>query len=553
MKTCHDRLLWISFVLSLLIADSSAWAGEQRKIVPQAKVPAANPGVETGRYYAIVIGINEYQHLPKLQTAKKDAEDVARLLREKFGFEVRLLLDATRHEIVDSINRARALLRENDNFLIYYAGHGEFDKATEKGFWLPADARPDSDAEWIIADTITSNIKRFTARHILIVADSCYSGTMTRKAVTSLAFSEERAIHLRKMLRKTSRTLMASGGNEPVADSGGEGHSIFASVFLRALDRMEEPAFTAERLFDDEIKVAVSGRAEQTPEYHDIRNSGHDGGDFVFVARSARPEPPGGGGDGLKEERKKLEAERAQIEEERKKLEEAKRLAEERRRVEEERRKLAEEREKLARLEPPKTEPGPQTSGQCPPKMASIPAGRLASENISGEMPVGGFCMDKYETTQAEYEKVMGRNPSHFKGGNLPMEQVTWYEADTYCNKVGKRLPTEWEWEYAARGGTATTYHWGDSEAGIEGYAWFMGNSENKTHAVGEKKPNQYGLYDMAGNVWEWTASDYDNSGKKKVLRSGAWNNTPYASRAAFRDSFDLGSRDSLVGFRCAQ
>ncbi len=321
METRRNRFLWIFLFLFLPAAAGLAWAEGQRKIVPQAKTPAPNLSVETGRYYAIVIGINEYRHLPKLQTAKKDAEDVARVLREKFGFETRLLLDATRHEIVDSINQARARLREDDNFLLYYAGHGEFDKTTEKAFWLPADARPDSDAEWIIADTVTSNIKRFAARHVLVVADSCYSGTMTRKAVTSLASSEERAVHLRKMLRKNSRTLMASGGNEPVADSGGEGHSIFASVLLRALERAEEPVFTAESLFDEEIKVAVSGRAEQTPEYHDIRNSGHDGGDFVFVAKTAPQGPAGDGGNSLKEERQKLEAERARIEEERKKLE----------------------------------------------------------------------------------------------------------------------------------------------------------------------------------------------------------------------------------------
>ncbi|MEK6591128.1 MAG: formylglycine-generating enzyme family protein, partial [Nitrospinota bacterium] len=138
-----------------------------------------------------------------------------------------------------------------------------------------------------------------------------------------------------------------------------------------------------------------------------------------------------------------------------------------------------------------------------------------ASEFLAGEpdllkgMFIKEFYIDKYEVTQREYKQVMGDNPSYFKCDDCPVENVIWYEADEYCRRVGKRLPTEWEWEKAAKGGTTTKFYWGDSEIMSDVYAWYYENSGSKTHPVGQKNPNAYGLYDMLGNVWEWTSSDY--------------------------------------------
>ncbi|MCH8313285.1 MAG: hypothetical protein IID17_09900 [Nitrospinae bacterium] len=132
-------------------------------------------------------------------------------------------------------------------------------------------------------DSITSNLKRLSSKHVLVVADSCYSGTMTRSNRITLSSKTSREKYLQKMLKKASRTLIASGGNEPVSDSGGDGHSIFSDVFLTALKNADEKVFTAEDLFYGSIKESVAGRADQTPEYSIIRNSGHDGGDFLFV------------------------------------------------------------------------------------------------------------------------------------------------------------------------------------------------------------------------------------------------------------------------------
>jgi hypothetical protein len=236
----------------------------------------------SGKYFALIIGNNNYKYIRKLETAKKDARDIAHTLKKVFGFEVKLLLDATRNDTVQAINTIRKSLKENDNLLIYYAGHGEFDKTANKAYWLPVDARSDDDTNWILADRITSNIRRISSKHILVVADSCYSGTFTRRAVTDLSSSQARDRYLKKMQTKKSRTILASGGNEPVSDIGGKGHSVFAAALLHGLNQMEKNSFSAEELFYDHIKERVAGNADQTPEYNVIRNSGHDGGDFVF-------------------------------------------------------------------------------------------------------------------------------------------------------------------------------------------------------------------------------------------------------------------------------
>jgi len=239
------------------------------------------------KYHALIIGNNNYEYLPQLQTAINDAKEIDRLLREQYGFTTTVLLDAGRSQIMNGFNEVREQLGPDDSLLIYYAGHGEFDKSVGKAYWLPTNAKPDNDTNWIIVDNITSNIKRMSSRHILVVADSCYSGTLTRSAITKLNTADEKTRYLEKMRKRASRTLMASGGNEPVADSDGEegSHSVFAQAFIDALRDPGFQTFTAEQLFYSSIKESVAGNAEQVPEYNIIKNSGHKGGDFVFVRK----------------------------------------------------------------------------------------------------------------------------------------------------------------------------------------------------------------------------------------------------------------------------
>ena len=150
-----------------------------------------------------------------------------------------------------------------------------------------------------------------------------------------------------------------------------------------------------------------------------------------------------------------------------------------------------------------------------PSGMVIIPAGNYisGSNEFKDEQPkkkifLDVFLIDKYEVTQKEFKKIFGKNPSEFRGENLPVDHVNWYEARDYCDQLGKRLPTEAEWEKSARAGTSFKFYWGAQPD--DSYAWHWENSNRKTHFVGAKKPNNYGIYDISGNVWEWVLDWYD-------------------------------------------
>lgn len=246
----------------------------------------------SARHYALLIGINNYKSLPRLKTAEDDAREVERVLRGQYAFDTKLLLNATRQQIIAALNSYRRQLDENSNLLIYYAGHGYNDREAEKAYWLPVDAARDDVSNWISADDITTNIKTIPSRHVLIVSDSCYSGTLTRGIGTpSVNTPSLRERYLEKMSAGKSRTLLSSGGNEPVADGGGGKHSVFASALLRGLNMIGEGQFTADELFRAYIQENVAGRVDQTPEYNALRNSGHESGDFVFVRKGAAAGP----------------------------------------------------------------------------------------------------------------------------------------------------------------------------------------------------------------------------------------------------------------------
>ena len=185
-----------------------------------------------------------------------------------------------------------------------------------------------------------------------------------------------------------------------------------------------------------------------------------------------------------------------------------------------------------------------------------------------------GYWLSDHEVTQAEYQSVVGSNPSNWKGESLPVETVSWDDAVAYCTKLTEReraagritaqqayrLPTEAEWEYAARAGT-TGARYGELDA----IGWWSGNSGNQTHPVKQKAPNAWGLHDMVGNVWEWCSDWYGDyptvavtdptgpsSGSGRVVRGGSWFNDAGRVRSAYRDGIVLGDRDVTVGFRPA-
>ena len=205
----------------------------------------------------------------------------------------------------------------------------------------------------------------------------------------------------------------------------------------------------------------------------------------------------------------------------------------------------------------------------------------LDEDPLTRVILTGGFWMGKYEVTQREYEKVMGNNPSWFRGDpSRPVEQVSWDDAVAYCTRLTQtefvagrlplgyhyRLPTEAEFEYACRAGTTTRFSFGDDldYSQLGDYAWYSANSGATSHPVGQKKPNLFGLYDIYGNVWEWCLDLYQDryrgdtvtdpagpaTGITRVFRGGGSDIAAKYCRSAFRNNVLPSRRDNFIGFR---
>jgi formylglycine-generating enzyme required for sulfatase activity len=213
-------------------------------------------------------------------------------------------------------------------------------------------------------------------------------------------------------------------------------------------------------------------------------------------------------------------------------------------------------------------------------KFTLIPVGEfyMGSEEYDAEKHVhkvkinNPFYLGTNPMTQREWKAVMGSNPSSFKGDDLPVERVSWDKVQEFIKKLNEiegtdkyRLPSEAEWEYACRAGTTTKYSFGDSEKKLGSYAWYVKNSDYKTHRVGQKKSNPGGLYDMHGNVWEWVQDEwhdgYDGAptdgsawesgdGAYRVFRGGSWYYRAWYCRSAFRGPVVPHYRDDNLGFR---
>ena len=219
-----------------------------------------------------------------------------------------------------------------------------------------------------------------------------------------------------------------------------------------------------------------------------------------------------------------------------------------------------------------------QSGKSYEPEMVFVDGGTFMMGSNSGEddekpvhdVTLSSYYIGKYEVTQAQWRAVMGTNPSYFKNcDDCPVEQVSWNDVQGYIQKLntqtGKqyRLPTEAEWEYAARGGNKSRNYTYSGSDDINSVAWYGGNSGDKTHTVGGKQYNELGIYDMTGNVWEWCADWYGNyssaratnpkgpsTGGDRLLRGGSFNNRAQDCRSALRGMLNPGSEYSNFGFR---
>lgn len=255
---------------------------------PDAAKPAATP-LLPGKRFALVIANQQYQHWEKLDTPRSDAQAVAGVLKQRFGFEVTVVQDVTRQQLLAALSRLRQQVGPQDQVVVYYAGHGQMDPVTARGYWIPVDGAERDLAQWVSVIDVTDQLSAMTAKHVLVIADSCYSGTLTRSLVPSVdqALSlEQRAGPLKQLSKQRARVAMTSGGLEPVVDGGSVEHSLFARSLLDVLGQVKSP------LAAQELHNAVSARfahlarrlkIQQQPQYAPIGFAGHEAGDFVFA------------------------------------------------------------------------------------------------------------------------------------------------------------------------------------------------------------------------------------------------------------------------------
>jgi len=247
-----------------------------------------NNQFDLGNYYAIIIGNNDYKYYPHLNTAINDAEETAQLLENNYGFKTLLLKNATRLKILSTLNRLRQELKPDDNLLIYYAGHGELNKEGNIGYWLPIDAKPDLTQSWISNSAISDILGTIKAKHVMVVADSCYSGTLSTTSIPRSTADFSPTVHkewVDIMNTTQARMALTSGGVQPVIDSGGGDHSIFSKAFLNTLSN-NKSLLEGYSLYTNILsKVRKSSHKlniDQVPDYAPIKHAGHEAGEFFF-------------------------------------------------------------------------------------------------------------------------------------------------------------------------------------------------------------------------------------------------------------------------------
>jgi chromosome segregation ATPase len=239
-------------------------------------------------YHALIIGNSNYRLMPKLKTPVNDAEEIRKVLEGRYGFEVKLLTDATRAEIGRALYEYERTLTDQDRLLIYYAGHGG-NKVfpPERAYWLGVDSDPNNPSTWIGVQDISDDIAQIHARHILLVADSCFSSVITHATSTIVApSSDERSVRIK--WTRSARMVLTSGQNEPVADSTDptQSHSLFAEQFLTVLREnsilLSGQALAHElsgRMADSSARTGL----KQTPTYSNLQDQQHMFGDFFFL------------------------------------------------------------------------------------------------------------------------------------------------------------------------------------------------------------------------------------------------------------------------------
>jgi formylglycine-generating enzyme required for sulfatase activity len=528
---------------------------QDRRIVPPAQ------GI---RRAALVIGNNDYRERP-LRNSVNDAQSMNEVLTG-LGFNVTMRVNVTMSQFEEAAERFSAGLRPGDVAVFYYSGHGI--QVGDQNYLVPVDfdARTAVDAKYksYNAARVQENLEAAGVGLEIIILDACRDNPFRSLRGASGGLAPMQA-------GKGTYIAFATAVGRTADDNIAGRNGLFTGALI---DALREPGLSLDQVFNRVRGEVMSKRPEQIP-----WSTSSVVGDFYFNATARTPlPPPRTAADAEAWELVRSAPDPALLEQFLKEYRDSQYAG------------LA--RLKLASLRSSRREPAPaapastttesvETSNErVNPKdgqtYVSIPPGTFtmgcsAEENRKtkcedDEKPAHrveltrGFWMGRTPVTQQMYQFVMGTNPSWRKGSKFPVSGVTWEEAQNYCQRVGGRLPTEAEWEYAARGGLAASLY-GD----LDDIAWYSENSGGGPHDVGTKDPNGYGLYDMLGNVLQWTAdwSELYTSGAQRdpkglpfgthrVIRGASWSGVSRDARASFRFKDTPNGRLLGVGFRCA-
>ncbi len=578
-----------------------------------------------GKDFALFIAVTNYQQWSELKHPIAEVEKIAAELYQNYEFDTLILRNPSQDEIITTLRNYNKVYPSGDEqLLIYFSGHGEFDELTKEGFFIPRDGKLNDKAQtsYLAFSRLQRIVESINCRHILLAIDACYSGTFDRLVALrdkgELRFGRPgetqnvRDQYIKNELTLQSRYFIASGKKVATPDA-----SNFAAYFLRALRNggRDHNILTMFEL------VAELQKAQPKPHFSTFQ--GHqEESNFLFVKKiSAAPPTNYNAMQDRADWQEALRINTAAAYQkylDRQAKGEFRALATQKYRERE-----AEEREvndwaqakyaancdgyqNFLRDHPQslyKTlaedsikkycqTPTPTPIAQLEADMVRIASGAFtmgckdaqrygncyADEKPSRTVQVSAFSLGRYEVTQAQWRAVMGSDPPElrFKGcDNCPVERVSWDDIQEFLQKLnaltGKkyRLPSEAEWEYAARGGAQSRGYLYSGSNNADEVAWYDDNSNSKTHPVGGKKPNELGLYDMSGNVWEWCEDDwhdtYQNAptdsrpwvdrprGGSRVLRGGSWNFLTRYLRVANRDWNKPEDRNVDNGFRLAR
>ena len=385
----------------LISCSATAWASDLRGIAVNST--ARSQGSVWGDYYALIVGINDYKEWPQLKTPVKDSQALKDVLVNQYGFdEKRVVLrtdaQASRTRIISDLRNLASNLKETDNLLIYYAGHGQLDDLTGDGYWIPAEGKLKDPSTWIshfVVKSILSS-EKVRGKNIVVVADSCYAGSMLRGGPSLLSIDDQGYQQkLFKAAALRSRQIITSGGVEPVADGGKDGHSLFAYYFLKALSENERQFVDLENLFHTRVWTPVTEIGNQRPNVGRLKTPMDDDGQFVLALQYSKDHSDLIRKDenlqlsGEQEQLKQLKQQIGQLEAERGRLQAEKQLVELKSLLEAERRRnTGEEKQKTGLPDSEERSYHPKTEKQLreentPQQPTAIAAVSSSEQNIN--------------------------------------------------------------------------------------------------------------------------------------------------------------------------